>query len=154
MLSESRLTFRALPFDCDINLHVNNSRYLSFMDLGRVHLMGHGKLLTTLYKNRWIPVITAVEMSFIKAIKPFQEFELISRAMGWDENYVYIEQCFEVAGTLVAIAMVKATFVIDGKKCQMQNVMELVEPDAKSPPLPEVIEQWKVLMDTKKAAAV
>ena len=40
-LEESRVAFRVLPTDCDINLHMNNGRYLSFMNLGRLHLVAH-----------------------------------------------------------------------------------------------------------------
>ena len=45
LLEASRAVFRVLPNDCDMNLHMNNGRYLSFMDLGRVHLMAQSGLL-------------------------------------------------------------------------------------------------------------
>jgi hypothetical protein len=38
VFDESRVTFRVLPTDCDVNFHLNNGRYLAFMDLGRLHL--------------------------------------------------------------------------------------------------------------------
>ena len=38
-LAESVLSFRVMPSDLDVNLHMNNGRYLSFMDLGRLHLV-------------------------------------------------------------------------------------------------------------------
>jgi len=31
----SRISFRVWPHDCDLNLHLTNSRYLAFMDLAR-----------------------------------------------------------------------------------------------------------------------
>ena len=37
LLGSGRIAFRAWPNDCDINLHLNNGRYLTFMVLGRVH---------------------------------------------------------------------------------------------------------------------
>ncbi len=45
LFEESRVAFRVLPNDCDINFHMNNGRYLAFMDLGRVHLMAQLRLL-------------------------------------------------------------------------------------------------------------
>ena len=45
LLEESRVAFRVLPNDCDVNLHMNNGRYLSFMDLGRVHLVAQVGLM-------------------------------------------------------------------------------------------------------------
>jgi len=37
LFEESRVGFRVLPTGCDVNLHMNNGRYLAFMDQGRLH---------------------------------------------------------------------------------------------------------------------
>ena len=34
-----KLNFRVMPTDCDLNMHMTNARYFSFMDLGRVDVM-------------------------------------------------------------------------------------------------------------------
>lgn len=39
IMGESHMTFRCLPTDLDMNLHMTNSRYHSFMDLSRVDFM-------------------------------------------------------------------------------------------------------------------
>ena len=36
---DSVLTFRVWPGDLDLNVHMNNGRYLTVMDLGRLDLM-------------------------------------------------------------------------------------------------------------------
>jgi len=151
ILTESTLSLRVLPLDCDINFHLNNARYLSFMDLGRIQLMGNAKLLKHIYQQRWAPVIAAAEISFIKAIAPWQRFKLVSRVIGWDEGYVYMEQRFETANGLAAIALVKGTFVVNGKKCDMQELMNKVEPGIVSPELPAAIEHWRYLTEAKKS---
>lgn len=33
---ESKVNFRVLPNDLDLNFHMNNGRYLTLMDLGRI----------------------------------------------------------------------------------------------------------------------
>lgn len=38
ILKEKKLSFRVGPTDIDYNLHLNNAKYLSFMDLGRFDL--------------------------------------------------------------------------------------------------------------------
>lgn len=151
IFAESRLKFRVLPFDCDINMHLTNSRYLSFMDLGRWHLMGQSKLLKHIYQNRWIPVVGAIEISFIRALNPLQQFELISKVIGWDKNYIYVEQRFKTKKGIAALAIIKGTLVINGRKCDMQKVLEKIQPGAASPELPEAIEHWKYLTDAKKS---
>jgi acyl-CoA thioesterase FadM len=39
LLESSMLRFWVFPTDLDINLHMTNARYLSFMDLGRIDLL-------------------------------------------------------------------------------------------------------------------
>ena len=62
VLDESRAAFHVLPNDCDINFHMNNGRYLSFMDLGRVHLMEQSGLLPVILKQGWMPVLSAADI--------------------------------------------------------------------------------------------
>ena len=38
VLEEDRLRMHVLPMDIDLNLHMNNARYLSIMDYARTHL--------------------------------------------------------------------------------------------------------------------
>ncbi|HEV7802848.1 MAG TPA: thioesterase family protein, partial [Burkholderiales bacterium] len=88
VLDESRVSFRVMPNDCDINLHMNNGHYLSFMDLGRVHLVTQVGLLRLVVKNRWKPVLAAAEINFIRSLAPLQKFELVTRVVTWDDKYV------------------------------------------------------------------
>jgi acyl-CoA thioesterase FadM len=151
VLKPCRLRFRVLPFDCDINLHLNNARYFSFMDLGRLQLMAQTGLFKQIYKERrWVPVIAGIEMTFLRALDPLQSFELVTRVLAWDEYYAYMEQRFESKGTLMAIGVVKGVFLSGKKKYPIGEVMASVDPDAVSPPLPEVILHWQNLARAKK----
>ena len=123
MLEESRVAFRVMPNDCDINFHMNNGRYRSFMDLGRVHLMRQSGLLTHIIKQKWMPVLAAAEINFIRPLAPLQRFELVTRLVSWDEKYFYLEQKFETAGTLCAHAFVKGVFLKSGRVVPNQEVV-------------------------------
>jgi acyl-CoA thioesterase FadM len=109
VLDDSRVSFRVMPNDCDINLHMNNGRYLSFMDLGRVHLVAQLGLLAIVVKNRWKPVLAAAEINFIRPLAPLQKFDLVTRVVTWDDKYVYMEQRFEAHGELCAHAFVNCS---------------------------------------------
>ena len=52
LLDESAVGFRVLPGDLDVNVHLNNGRYLALMDLGRFDLLIRGGLL----RPRSLPV--------------------------------------------------------------------------------------------------
>ena len=86
LLEESRVSFRVLPTDCDINFHMNNGRYLSFMDLGRVHLVAQIGLLPVIARRRWRAALGAAEINFIRALAPLQKFELVTRLVTWDDK--------------------------------------------------------------------
>jgi acyl-CoA thioesterase FadM len=154
VLTAARMQFRVLPFDCDINLHLNNARYFSFMDLGRLQLTAQLGLLKEFYRERrWVPVIAGTEMTFLRALDPFQSFELVTRILAWDEYYVYMEQRFEVNGKLFAIALVKGAFLSENKKHPVSAVMETLEPGAISPPIPDAVLHWQNLAQAKKKSS-
>jgi len=150
-LSESKLDFRALPTDCDMNLHITNSRYLSFMDLGRTYLMGQLKLLPHLYKRRWGPVIQATELTFLKPIMVGQKFALVTRIIYWDDKYFYMEQRFMVNQQIYALATVKGLFISKQQKIPTHEIIKLVDANIIQPPMPEFIRRWQLMLEAKKS---
>lgn len=133
-----RLTqeFRALPQDCDTNLHVNNARYLSLMDLGRVALVARLGLLGPMVKNRWGAVVGAVEMEFLREISLFDRFELVTRIVGWDRKWIYIEQRFERDGKLLAVGRVQGLFRGKQGSIPSADIIAELGPWVTSPGLP------------------
>lgn len=125
---ESRLSFRVLPFDCDINIHLTNSRYLAFMDLARTHLLGRNGAIRKILRKRWLPVVGHCEIRFLKALDPFQRFEIVTQKVGQDEKFFIIEQRFVRGNTVHAIAHVKVLFLErSGKKVPPENAMSLFQ---------------------------
>jgi acyl-CoA thioesterase FadM len=146
----SRVDFRAWPNDLDLNLHINNGRYLTFMDLGRVHLLAQMGLLGTVIRRGWQPVLTAAEINFVRAIGPFQRFTLETRLLTWDEKYFYIEQRFMRGDTLCAIATVRGLFLARGRRVAPAEAIEVLKLEVVAPAMPAVIKQWNDLMEVKK----
>jgi acyl-CoA thioesterase FadM len=153
VLSPARLRFRVLPFDCDLNFHLNNARYLSFMDLGRWHLLAVSGLFKQVRKHRWLPVIAGLEITFLRPINPLQAFDLVTRVLAWDDRYVYLEQRFIVKGSLMATALVKGAFIARKKRVSIYSVIKAVEPGLHSPPMPDVVLHWQALAQLKKKSS-
>ena len=154
LLEESRVSFRVLPNDCDINFHMNNGRYLSFMDLGRVHLMRQSRLLGHIISNRWMPVLTAAEINFIRSLAPFQKFEIVTRIATWDDKYFYMEQRFESNGALCAHSFVKGLFLgRGGTRIANDDVIAAVGWHGDRPAMPEELKIWSELGNVKKQNA-
>jgi acyl-CoA thioesterase FadM len=111
LLDISELNFRVLPTDLDLNMHMNNARYLSFMDLGRTDLIIRTGMLPQLLREHWKPVIGSVNIRFRRPLRPFQRFKLKTRLLCWDEKWLYLEQRLESASGVHAKATLRGLFV-------------------------------------------
>ena len=125
LIDESELTLRVLPTDLDINLHLTNARYLSMMDLGRTELIIQTGVLKKVLAKRWLPVVAVANLKFYKQINPFQRFKLITKIIGWDEKWIYIEQRFEVNENLAAVGVIKGLFRSKSGSVPTEEILRL-----------------------------
>jgi acyl-CoA thioesterase FadM len=153
LLEESRVAFCVLPTDCDFNFHMNNGRYLTFMDLGRLHLLAQLRLLGIMIGRRWRPVLAAADINFIRQLAPLQKFDLVTRIVTWDEKYAYLEQRFESGGVLCAHAYVKGLFLDARGRVPNSTVVGALGHDGAPPPCPEELRIWVELGNLKKQNA-
>lgn len=142
-LDESVITLRVLPTDLDPNMHMNNGRYLSIMDLGRFDLTVRNGLLGATLRRGWRPVVGSVVIRFRRSLDPFQKYTLRTRAVCWDEKWIYLEQRFERDGELAAVGLVKALFVGKGGSVPTRDVFGTVGFTGESPTMPESVELWR-----------
>ncbi|MEY1662518.1 acyl-CoA thioesterase [Isoalcanivorax beigongshangi] len=147
------MDFRVGMFDLDINLHLNNAKYLKFMDRCRLeHAVSTG-LLNEMIKARCNAVVANTEVAYVRELRPYQQFTVRTRIMGWDDKYVYYDQRFESQGKLHTHAMLRLVNMYGGKAISPQAVQEMTGLNQSSPALPEYVEQWKRLLQTKRRYA-
>jgi acyl-CoA thioesterase FadM len=147
------LRMRVWPNDIDFNLHLNNARYLSVMDYGRVHLLARSGLLNLMLRERWRPLVGAVWMTYRRSLPLWAPFELASRLVCWDERWFYMEQTFTSVEGLVAVGWVKGALQERGAIVAPQRALDRVSPGIVSPPLPEAIQTWNELTKGKLKAS-
>ncbi len=94
----SRLALRVWPTDLDTSAHLNNGRYLTLMDLGRLDLMVAGGLWRAVLRHKWTPIASAVKIRFRRELRLFQRFEIATRIVAWDDTNVVLEQLFVITG--------------------------------------------------------
>lgn len=104
LLDEVVLDLRVLPNDLDALGHMNNGRYLSIMDLGRVALTARTGLAGIARRRRWIPLVRGIEIEYFRPLMPWQRFRLHTRLVSWDRKWLYLEQRFVSGDTLHARA--------------------------------------------------
>ncbi len=149
ILDEDQLEMRVWPNDIDFNLHLNNARYLSMMDYGRMHLLARTRVLEHVVRSRWTPLVGAVWMTYRRSLPLFARFTLGSRMVCWDERWFYIEQTFEGGEGLAAMGWVKGLLRSPAGNLDPQMVLEAVSPGVVSPPMPESIAAWNDLTREK-----
>jgi acyl-CoA thioesterase FadM len=154
IFDEDLLNLRVWPQDIDFNLHLNNARYLSFMDYGRIHLSAATGILTHVLKERWMPLVGSLSITYRRSLALFAPFTLTTRTLCWDEKWVYMEQVFRSRVSppqedLVAIAWVKGLFRGADGNVPPQRIVDLIAPGTVSPPVPDSLEQWNSLTREK-----
>lgn len=151
VLDEDTLNLRVWPNDIDFNLHMNNARYLSAMDYGRMHLLARAGMLEHILRARWQPLVGAVWVTYRRSLPAFARFTLTSRLVCWDERWFYIEQIFtgrRFDGP-AAIGWVKGALRGPGGTLNPQTIIDRVAPGLASPPMPEMIASWNELTREK-----
>lgn len=106
--TESRLRLRTLPNDLDINMHMNNGRYLTICDLNRVDLFIRSGLAKLMIKRGWMPVVAEHTMSYKRPLKLFECFEVSLALTHWDEKFFYMTHTFTSGDRVVAQGTSKA----------------------------------------------
>jgi acyl-CoA thioesterase FadM len=151
ILEEDRLRLRVLPKDIDLNLHLNNARYLNIMDYARTHLLARTRLLEHIIHSRWMPLVGAVWITYRRPLPLFSRFQLTSRLVCWDDRWFYIEQTFTGSKGLAAMGWVKGILRDAKGSVDPQQVIASVAPGVVSPPMPNAIATWNELTREKLA---
>ncbi|HEX9986108.1 MAG TPA: thioesterase family protein [Thermoanaerobaculia bacterium] len=141
---ESVLKFVCMPTDCDLNLHMNAGRYVSFMDLGRVEFIGRSGALLGLARRKWRPIAGGSMLSYRRSVLPFERFTLRSRILCWDEKWFYFEHVIENArGEFCASGVMRALLRGPGASIPTRDVLAVIGiEDQPSPPMPPFVAKW------------
>lgn len=154
VLEEDHIRMRVWPNDIDLNMHMNNARYLNIMDYARTHLLARTRLLNHIVRSRWQPLVGAVWITYRRSLPLFSAFEITSRLICWDERWLYLEQAFTGSDSLAAIGWVKAALRSENGTVNPCKFLEGIAPGVVSPPMPESIAMWNELTREKLQAGV
>jgi acyl-CoA thioesterase FadM len=87
----STISLIVLPNDLDVNLHMNNGRYLTVMDLGRLDLFIRGGLMRAVRGAGWRPVLSAAKIRFRRELRLWRRFRIESRVVYWEHTVFVME---------------------------------------------------------------
>ncbi len=148
-LDESVVRFTVLPHDCDLNFHLNAGRYVSFMDVARIELIGRVRFIGPMLRRGWRPVAGGAVLRFRKSVLPFERFDIRSRVIGWDEKWIYVEHIVEKDGEFCAIGHMRTVIRSKQGTVRPSVVVAALNIYIASPPLPEFVAKWRAGEDER-----
>jgi acyl-CoA thioesterase FadM len=137
------------PWDIDHFLELNNGRTLTLYDLGRYPLAKGAGLLRVLRKNRWGLTMAGASVRYRKRIALFDRFEMRSRALGYDDKFVYLEQSMWRGKTCCNQIVYRSAVTNSGKIVPPHKIWEELGADAKMPDLPDWVKAWIIADATR-----
>ena len=150
-LDSSVVRFTVLPHDCDLNIHLNAGRFLSFMDIARVELLARMRVFRRILQRGWRPIVGGVVIRYRRSVEPFERFSVESRLVGWDEKWFYIEQILNRAdGSMAAIAYARTLLRRKDGNVPPSELIEMMGfHGTESPSLPAFVEEWRRSEDAR-----
>jgi acyl-CoA thioesterase FadM len=142
LLETSRVRLRAWPNDLDLNLHVNNGRYLSLADLGRLDWFVRTGVFQLARQHNAVPVIGDAIAKFRRELKAWQTFEIHTRMAGWDERWGFIEHRFVRQGRVIGVVAIRGVFRGPNGSLTPGELMAGLGVSMTSPSLPAWIREW------------
>jgi len=145
--------YRCMPWDLDANIHMNNVKYLKYLERSRVEHMIHTPWLQEMHGRGYKALIANAEISYVKEIKPLQRFKAETRISSWDDKYVYFEQLFTHRETVFTAAVTRMAIVNvkTGKRVSPTKAFEEILPGVISPPLPGSVHHLNQLVQAQRS---
>lgn len=136
------MPMRVWPSDIDLNIHMNNGRYLSLMDLGRLDLMVRTGMWKAVARQGWRPMIGSATVRFRRPLPLFARFDLRSAVVCWDAKWFFMEQRFIRDGLAYGVGLVKGLFRMGDRNVPPAEVLAAIGRLQLSPPPPPGISDW------------
>ncbi len=122
----SKLAFRCLPTDIDSNLHLNNARYMMLADLGRIDIFLRSGLWALARERRWAPMLGGLQTAFVREIRLWQRFDVVSSIETWDGTAVIGQHRFLLDDGATAAIIVTTAGVYDRSARRFVPIDELM----------------------------
>lgn len=147
-------TFRVLPNDLDVNMHMNNGRYMTLLDLMIIEYFGRIGFLKILLQNNWRPMSGGACITFRRGLKPFQKYRVRYSWAGSNTYWNVMKfEFLTMDGEICATGFSKGAAVGSRGLVPNAKAFEKMGWDPINRDLPEAATLWlqaeEALMDTR-----
>jgi acyl-CoA thioesterase FadM len=119
-----------------------NSRYLDYMEIGRVAWMAKLGLFKLASQEKWLPLVASQTIVYKRPLRRWQRATLDTRLVCWDERWIYSEHIFKRADKVVASAVSRACLRNREGVVDPAIVLAKLGVHSPSPAMPLGISQW------------
>ena len=135
---------RVLPNDLDLLGHMNNGRYFTITDIARIELLIRAGVWQQMKKRKIYPVMAGETVQFRRPLQPFQRYSILTRTLGWDDRFIYVEHRFQSKDAIHALMLVRVRVIGDGSlRISPQQLLGLIDQEGlEEIRMTEAIEQW------------
>lgn len=138
------------PWDLDFWAELNNGRALTLYDLGRLPLARRSGLLDVLKDQRWGMTVAGSSVRYRRRVRMMAKITMKSRAIGWDERFIYMEQSMWLAnGDCAGHLLMRMAVTSKAGIVAPDAVLTAWGEDTISPPLPDWVLAWKAAEDMR-----
>ncbi|WP_294619057.1 acyl-CoA thioesterase [uncultured Roseovarius sp.] len=132
-----------LPWDIDLWMELNNGRTLTLFDMGRIPLAHRVGLIAALKRRKWGLTVAGVSVRYRRRIRMFETIEMRSRAVWWDDKFVYIEQSmWKTSGECANHILLRTAVTGKSGIVPPEEVMAEVGQNVTRPDAPEWVSAW------------
>lgn len=133
---------RCWPWDLDPWVELNNGRTLTLYDLGRLPLFARTGGVQVMKRNRWGITVAGNTLRYRRRVRAFQRIEMVSRLIGWDDRFLYMEQSMWRDGECTSHMLLRSA-VTDGKGIvPTEKVIAALGYEGLVPELPGWVRAW------------
>ncbi|WP_395448184.1 thioesterase family protein [Aminobacter sp. UC22_36] len=123
---EGRLSFRCLPTDIDFNMHLNNARYMMLADVGRIDIFMRSGLIELARKRGWAPMLGGLQTVFVREIRLWKRFEVVSSIETWNGSEVIGKHRFVLDNGETAALIMTSAGVYDRDNRRFVEISDLM----------------------------
>lgn len=133
---------RIWPQDIDPWMDLNNGRTLTLFDLGRIPMAVRMGFRRVAKENGWGITVAGNSTRYRRRVTLFTKLTQVSRVLGWDDRFTYMEQSFWRGEDCTASMLLRSVFISKAGIVPPIRVLEALGQAQESPALPEWVKAW------------
>ena len=133
---------RIWPWDLDPWRELNNGRTLTLFDLGRLPLFARIGIVKGVAQQGWGLTVAGNTTRYRRRLTVFQKVTMVSRCIGWDARFYYLEQSFWRGDECTSHMLLRAAVFSTGGIISPAQANATLGITAPSPALTDWVQAW------------